>query len=500
MKDYIESQSYTLTVNEESYIIKDINYLLSSFETVFKKDSNESKIMHASVICEYMTSLLLKKKGYILKNTAPLSFIACLCEKNNLIPRECVDFLKTVSLYRTNSQGLEAGDDLTSSFLKAFSYFIRWFNRENQNKFEIEKCCNIIDPKHEKRLYSTEVRYRRPSSVQTYFDVDEPKKRKIKRMDDIERKNIQYKQVEYDLFSGLNTKLDMILELLSYQNDDLKRILEISIENLNLTRSIEEKINNINDKINLIQSQTEKLLNNADDEDEIEKIIQVHTSQYIENILESKNIFSKDEQYNKEKIKLIDKFGKDAWNKLSEDSKTFLITSKYLYNQLIVLDDVIDYSGVCVLITKALEVEIFKRFFINFLEYLDEKYGNDYSKYHSALLYKNKSPLKPEKFTMGNIAFVLCLKKDYAINYQKQKDNEDILMEYCKKRVFSYYIEEDIRYMLKTYAKEIEDIKVKYRNPSAHRNQVGKVNAKECFDLVVDVEKLLKKMLDSFDE
>jgi len=136
MKDYIESQSYTLTVNEESYIIKDINYLLSSFETVFKKDSNESKIMHASVICEYMTSLLLKKKGYILKNTAPLSFIACLCEKNNLIPRECVDFLKTVSLYRTNSQGLEAGDDLTSSFLKAFSYFIRWFNRENQNKFD----------------------------------------------------------------------------------------------------------------------------------------------------------------------------------------------------------------------------------------------------------------------------------------------------------------------------------------------------------------------------
>ena len=72
-------------------------------------------------------------------------------------------------------------------------------------------------------------------------------------------------------------------------------------------------------------------------------------------------------------------------------------------------------------------------------------------------------------------------------------------MEYCKKYVFSRYSTEEIERTLNEYAKEIERIRIDYRNPSAHRGQIGRKNAKECFNLVIDVEKLLKRMLDSFD-
>ena len=48
------------------------------------------------------------------------------------------------------------------------------------------------------------------------------------------------------------------------------------------------------------------------------------------------------------------------------------------------------------------------------------------------------------------------------------------------------------------YADEIETIKKNYRNPSAHTGELTEVNAKDCFDIVLDVEKLLKRMLDSF--
>ena len=59
--------------------------------------------------------------------------------------------------------------------------------------------------------------------------------------------------------------------------------------------------------------------------------------------------------------------------------------------------------------------------------------------------------------------------------------------------------EKEIIDMLDEYAKDIEKIKNKYRNPSAHRNAIQRVNAEECFKVVLDYEKLLKKMLDSFD-
>ena len=46
-----------------------------------------------------------------------------------------------------------------------------------------------------------------------------------------------------------------------------------------------------------------------------------------------------------------------------------------------------------------------KRFYSNFLNYLDEEYARDYSKDYTALLFQGRRPLLPEKFTMGNIAF-----------------------------------------------------------------------------------------------
>ena len=38
------------------------------------------------------------------------------------------------------------------------------------------------------------------------------------------------------------------------------------------------------------------------------------------------------------------------------------------------------------------------------------------------------------------------------------------------------------------------------RNPSAHTGELTQVNARDCFDMVIDVEKLLRRMLNSFDK
>ena len=170
-----------------------------------------------------------------------------------------------------------------------------------------------------------------------------------------------------------------------------------------------------------------------------------------------------------------------------------------MYSRLSKTDSTIDYSGMCILVTKALEVEMKKRFFTFFIRYLDNNYNKDYSKYHTALIYKNKTILFSEKFTMGSIAYVLCYKNSKFDTKEQITNNQIKLIEYCKSCIFSQQTDAEIKNLLKQYAISIENIKETYRNPSAHTNEIKKIDAEECFNLLIDVEKLLKKMLDSFD-
>lgn len=63
----------------------------------------------------------------------------------------------------------------------------------------------------------------------------------------------------------------------------------------------------------------------------------------------------------------------NVWGKLSETSKSFLVTAKMNYESMIKLDDSneLDYSGVCLLITKVLDIEIARRLYEKYCIFLD---------------------------------------------------------------------------------------------------------------------------------
>lgn len=77
-------------------------------------------------------------------------------------------------------------------------------------------------------------------------------------------------------------------------------------------------------------------------------------------------------------------------------------------------------------------------------------------------------------------------------------NNRNKLLQFTKEVLMPDKTEEEIFDLLQEYAEEIERVREDYRNPSAHTNELTQIEAKECFDLVIDVEKLLKRMLDSF--
>lgn len=284
--------------------------------------------------------------------------------------------------------------------------------------------------------------------------------------------------------------------MLQAQLNDLQQIsarLEVKVD------IILNEIKKVNQIVEAIQEFTTNQIENSNSKIEIENILEIFSEQYINQLQSYSEEVSKKESYEVEQIKLEDSMGDDAWNKLSEKSKTFLITAKVLYNDLLRIKYITDYSGICILVTKALEEEIFKRFFINFIDYLDKAYNKDYSQYHTALLFKDGTILYENRFTMGNIAFVLGFKENKYDTPEKINNNDKKLMEYCKNNIFSNKTEKEIRKLLNEYAGYIEKIRKKYRNPSAHRNAIRRVNAKDCLELVLDVEKLLKRMLESFD-
>ena len=61
--------------------------------------------------------------------------------------------------------------------------------------------------------------------------------------------------------------------------------------------------------------------------------------------------------------------GKGAWNKLSEESRIWLISAMMVYDYMKDVDRAMDFSGVCVQVGKACEYELKRRIFSAFVEY-----------------------------------------------------------------------------------------------------------------------------------
>lgn len=522
MNDIIESSTYHLTKKDEEESIEDINKLLENFETLLKLtafDMNSRKVLDASLISESMLNLLLKKEGYLLKDNTNFSEIIIFCSNNNILPLECVKFIDIIRIYKENVvKGIETTNELTNSFLDAFSAYISWFKKYYSNKynpnneFKIDRCCLLINPNNKRlRLNSIDSAVKRNSThsfkkLSSYCPKCNAK---------VEDKNSKFcmfcgsplnftnknergkhSRVIQSHFNQINQ--DELLEQLQKQNDSLKEILESVLKTQKMVEDINAKIDIITNNLTRIQSQSEKLINSAWSEEEIDRIIQIHTSECVETIMEYQSDITKDNQYEEEKSRLVQNFGK-SWEKLSNEAKNLLITSKFMFKKLEKIDENMDYSGICILVTKALEVEIFKRFFTDFLEYLDERYNKNYSEYPTSLLFRYQQPLFPERFTMGNIAFVLCYSENYRDTPEQIKNNKIKLIEYCQSNIFSGKRKEEIEELLNSYASSIEDIRVRFRNPSAHRGEIKKTTAEKCFEIIIDVEKLLVKMLDSFD-
>lgn len=428
-------------------------------------------------LCERMLHLLLEKHGYnveyglVIVNdgnqrrgcrpalsfcSRPLSFIPPEC-------RRFIDFICKNRNMAAHARGISY--ETMVVFSKAFDYFLIWFKNNYIDQLD-------IDEKEKEQLlsryYSFEFSLNRDVVLQT---------------------------TETEAVGKIGELMTVIIQLQAQVQkiDERGERIEKKID------SIGKQLMELSKQIESYQNLVERQIKMAVSDEEIERIIAAFTDEYTDRIINNALSVKDDERYEIEKRKLIISLGEGAWNKMQPASQTFLISAKVIYDKLLNLDELIDYSGVCVLVTKALEREMNRRFYTDFMAYLDRTYHKDYSKYHTSLLFQGRYPLNPEKFTMGTIAFVLCYKVDKNTTEAQNENNQKVLLEYTKAHLISNLSKEEIEKALKEHACQIENIRDKYRNPSAHINELKRENAVKCFELVLDVERVLKLILDAYD-
>lgn len=291
-------------------------------------------------------------------------------------------------------------------------------------------------------------------------------------------------------------------------NNDTKRILS-EIESMKNTQnerfdrvdkslvSIESRVQALQDDLKTSRMElSERLKPNLD-----EVISESYIKEFIDTV--SNRIVSRindrtDSDYSDEERTLELTF-KSSWNKLSDKSKSFLTTARVMFKNLDKSNGEVDYSGVCILLSKAVEVELNRRLYHDFKDYLQEIYRDNFDQWHTNMVEDGRDgtkPLRESRFTLGTIPYLLGLIKNKNLDEYQLNHNKELLISFGRRKLT--VPDDEIESSFKNIAKMVQRITENYRNPAAHTNILSKYTAQECFDEIIDVQKVLIEILEYF--
>ena len=209
-----------------------------------------------------------------------------------------------------------------------------------------------------------------------------------------------------------------------------------------------------------------------------------------EQLQEDDDFSSSYEKYLKELM------GDIGWSRLSNNSRIWLKSSLMAFDYLTDHQNGMDFSGVCVQIGKACELELVYRIYEQFVIFLNEKYGMDLSKYPEECLETFNERIRlvgPNKKSLGGLRFVIGLDANgNVISEQQWKEFE----EYARTELMVN--PENVKDQLVEQIRVITKITKDYRNRSAHKEYISIIDAKECIEYVLSVSKKLAKLLESY--
>lgn len=476
----------------------------------FKSDDSlinySTPVFNTAVIFERILCILFEERGCVVKDNmvvcddagqptdseylsisgqTPFQFFKRNWEHLG-IPVQISQFADVIIKYRNMSahvQNISYGECVI--FSEAFSYFLTWFAYESST---ISRCGDFL----RQEFLGSINKFKNKFVYWTLVDIRSQEQiLPISSFTNAISKNTEPKEYA-------NIIVQQILPPLLQSIDDVKSGIA------KVERTVDkmaEQLAVICDSVLNYQALLERQISIAASDAEIDRILTAYSDEVSSRIAREVNEQIALQDFEAEQKRLQVVIGDKVWQRLDDSSKEFLTTAKITYNTYGKISGAVDYSGVCLLVTKAVEVEMNKRFCRDYLAFLKSKYPGkkNYCKFPSIMRDKSGKPIKPRDFTLGSVAYTIGIQFDYAASQNDITVIRDEIMDFCRTKIMVGKDDTYIEDALEQIADGVETIRKDYRNPSAHTNQLRKINAKECFDLVLDVEKLLKTIIELLD-
>lgn len=260
-----------------------------------------------------------------------------------------------------------------------------------------------------------------------------------------------------------------------------------------------EEIQDAAEKLVVIKDKYETKCVNADGSENEEAISQMQneTAIVLSEITNRKLTRYSRDAFERQLIELLTP---DVWKRISSSSKSYLISARMNYEAMLSSEssDSVDYSGVCLQVTKALDEEMAERVYNRYKSYLTKmKQINDTDSWPTGMVVRKRGQetlASPEDFTLGSIAFTI------GVDGRGQVRNNKDYAEFCKYAAAVLYkptmSKAEIQSRIKDLVITVERVRKDFRNPSAHRAMLPKRSAEECMNYMIDQLKKLKSVLE----
>lgn len=294
-------------------------------------------------------------------------------------------------------------------------------------------------------------------------------------------------------FDDLENNIERVNETLHKVEGTVNRV-EASVNKYG--RLIEDIHSMITD-IHGVQEDILERLKKATDEDEKEKIYVKLTEEILKvidknyDIKRSHNIDKVEEEY---KIK----FTEGGWNKLHNNTRRYLITAQVIYDDLKTSKQ-LDFSPVCIALTKALENELFIHLFDKMQRYFKKDKNTIIPNLPDGIIYYSNYQ-RSQFFSLGKLPFVLGIKFDPPTKHKEKQEKLKSLNRFLNSGVFKKDIFEDNKERdeyLEKLNKKVDIATRNYRNPAAHRDFLTITKAAECRNLIIDTKKILIEFINN---
>ena len=268
--------------------------------------------------------------------------------------------------------------------------------------------------------------------------------------------------------------------------------------------NVQSTLENLTGDIRRLQQETESYLAvGADDAAAQEKILESFSNKLTARLLDSSLLRSHDLCERAQEI-LQERFGKD-WDRLRPTSRRFLITARVLFAQMEAVPDQMDYSGVCILMLKALEAELHQRLFCDYSAFMEKHhpFAAEAARWPSVLCYRDNRGrwrrVVEERFTLGSVPYFCNTRVPEHISDAANEQDRRCLLSFAKQKLFRKGLSEDkIWENLTRIGKDVERVTKRYRNRAAHINAIRHQEARECMDFLIDVQQVLVWMMREF--